>query len=93
MASRGPRVIKTVSAQRKGPLVVKQSKRRQSEALVAKSQLRVRVNKIGPRASGLDLHVMGKCALTRKLSMLVGKSSVCVACGKEGPHVLLEWPE
>ena len=80
-------MIKTVTAQRKGPLVVKQSAR---EELVAKSQLRVRVNKIGPRASGLGPHAMGKCALKRKFSVTVGKSSVCVACGKDGPNVLLE---
>jgi hypothetical protein len=90
LASRGIRVIKTVSSQGKGALVVKQSAR---EALMAKRQLRVRVNKIGPRASGLGSHVMGKCALTRKLSVPVGKSFVCVACGREGPHVLLECPE
>ena len=58
VASRDPRVIKTVSAQRKGQLVVKQYA---LEVLVAKSQLRVKVNKIGPRASGLDPHRMRKC--------------------------------
>ena len=55
----------------KGPLVEKQSAR---EALVTRSpQVRVRVNKIGPRVSGLGPHVMGKCPL--KLNV-----SVCVAC-------------
>ena len=66
---------------------MKQSAR---ETLVAKSQLRVRVNKIGPRASGLDPHGMRKCPLERKMSAPVGQGSVCVACGKEGPHVLVE---
>ncbi len=60
------------------------------EALVAKSQLRVKVNKIGPRASGLGPHGMRKCPLKRKMSAPVGQRSVCVACGKEGPHVLVE---
>ena len=54
----------------KGPLVMKHSAR---EALVAKSQLRVRVNKIGPRASGLGPHVMGKCPLKLKISVPVGE--------------------
>src|SRR5208282_585728 len=54
------------------------------EALVAKSQLRVKVNKIGPRASGLDPHCMRKCPLKRKMSSPIGQRSVCVSCGKEG---------
>jgi len=61
-----------------------------TEALVAKSQLRVKVNKIGPRASGLGPHVMRKCPLKRKLSATVGERSICVAFGNEGPHVLHE---
>ena len=60
------------------------------EALMAKSQLRVKVNKISPRASGLGPHGMWKCPLKQKMSAPVGQRSVCVACGKEGPHVLVE---
>ena len=60
------------------------------EALVAKSQLRVKVNKIVPRASGFGPHGMRKCPLKRKMAAPVGQRSVCVACGKEGPHVLVE---
>ena len=56
VASRDPREIKkTVTAQAKGPLVEEQYAR---EAFVAKSQLRVKVNKIGPRASGLRPYCM-----------------------------------
>ena len=58
VASRGPRVLKKHKAE--GPLVENQYRR---EALVAKSQLRVKENKIGPRASGLGPDVMRKCPL------------------------------
>ena len=59
------------------------------EALVAKSQLRVKVNKIGPRASELGPHCMKKCPLKQKMSAPVGQRSVGVAYEKEGPHVLV----
>ena len=89
MACGGPLVIKKQSVHKaKGPLVEKQYAR---EALVAKSQLRVKVNKIGPRASGLGPHCMRKCPLKQnKMSAPVGQRPVCVACGKECPHVLVE---
>ena len=88
LAWNGPRQIKKQSLHKaKGPLVEKQHAR---EALVAKSQLRVKVNKIGLRASGLGQHCMRKCPLKRKMSAPVGQRSVCVACGKEGPHALVE---
>ena len=70
MASRGPRVIKKQSMhEAKDPLVEKQYAR---ELFLAKSQLRVNVNKFGPRASGLGQHVMRKCPLKRKMSAPVG---------------------
>ena len=72
----------------KGPFLAEQYA---LEALVAKSQLRVKVNKIGPRASGSGPHVMRKCPLKRKMSAPVGQRSVCVDCRKEGPHVLVEY--
>src|SRR5271157_663587 len=52
---RGPRATnKTVHAQSKWLIVEKNSAR---ERFVSRSQPRVRVNKIGPRASGLRTHV------------------------------------
>ena len=64
VASRDPRVIKKQSLHKaKGPLMKEQYAR---EALVAKSQLRVKVNKIGPRASGLGPHVMRNVRLNEK---------------------------
>jgi hypothetical protein len=57
---------------------------------MAKSQLGVKENKVGPRASGLGPHVMRKCPLKRTMSAPVGQRSVGVACWKEGPHVLVE---
>ena len=60
------------------------------EALVAKSQLRVKANKIGPRALGLGPHCIRKCPLKRKnVSARWAKARLC-RLGKEGPHVLVE---
>ena len=66
----------------KGPFLAEQYA---LEALVAKSQLRVKVNKIGPRASGLGPHRMRKCprplgegpsvSLVRRKSARIGRRS------------------
>ena len=80
-------VIKQSVHKAKGPILEEQYAR---ESLMATSQLRVKVNNIDPRASGLSPHGMRKCPLKRKISAPVGQRSVCVACGKEGPHVLVE---
>src|SRR5208282_2281308 len=59
VASRDSRELKKQSLHKaKGPLVEEQYAR---EALVAKSQLRVKENKISPRAPGLGPHCMRKC--------------------------------
>ena len=64
LAWNGPREIKKQSLHKaKGPLVEKQYAR---EALVAKSQLRVKENNIGQRALGLGPHCIRKCLLKRK---------------------------
>ena len=58
VASRDPRVIKkTVTTQSERSACGEKYAR---EAFVAKSQLRTKVNKIGPRASGLGPHGMRK---------------------------------
>jgi hypothetical protein len=73
---RGPLVPKQSVHKAKGPHVEKLSA---CEALVTRSPPRFRVNKIGPRASGSGLHVMGKCPLKRKMSTRVGQRSACGA--------------